>query len=169
MLIKKILKILAIAILVLFVIAQFIPKHNGNNGTIAGPNFIGNKYQIPANIDRLFKTGCYDCHSNHTYYPWYASMQPVSMWLNDHIEEGKRKLNFTQYLAGTAWRQFHAMEDIQEQMEKNEMPLESYTLIHRDAKLSPAERNEIIAWSKTVRENLKNEYPADSLKRPARK
>lgn len=166
---KKILKIIVIIILVLFVIAQFIPKHNDNNGTITGANFLGNKYPIPANVENIFRTGCYDCHSDHTRYPWYTSIQPVSMWLGDHIEEAKSRINFSQYLSGSGWKQFHAMEDVQEQMEQNEMPLESYTFIHRDAKLTVEERNTIADWSEAVRISLKANYPADSLKRPERK
>lgn len=167
--VRKILKVTLIIIIVAFAAVQLFPKQNDNNGSITGENFIGYKYPIPANVEAVFKKACYDCHSNQTYYPWYASLQPVSYWLADHVNEGKRKFNFSEFLTYTAWKQFHRMEDVEEQMTNEEMPLTSYTLIHRDAVIDDSTKNLLINWSKDVRAVMKQNYPADSLIRPKKK
>lgn len=164
--IKKILKVTALIIVVALVAVQLIPKHNDNDQSLAGANFIGNKYVIPANVEVVLKKACYDCHSNNTRYPWYTSLQPVSYWLNDHIDEGKSKLNFSEFLTYPAWKQFHRMEDIEDEIKTDGMPLSSYTLIHRDAVIDDSTKNLLINWSKNVREMLKQNYPADSLVKP---
>ena len=166
---RKILRVTLIIIIVAFAAVQLYPKHNDNNGSIKGANFIGNKYPLPANVEAVFKKACYDCHSNKTHYPWYASLQPVSYWLSDHINEGKSKFNLSEFLTYTAWKQFHRMEDVEEQMTNDEMPLTSYTLIHRDAVIDDSTKNLLINWSKDVRAVMKENYPADSLIRPKKK
>ena len=164
--IRKILKLTALIIIVVLVAVQLIPKHNDNNHPVTGANFIGNKYVIPANVEVVLQKACYDCHSNKTRYPWYASVQPVFYWLTDHIDQGKSKLNFSEFLTYSAWKQFHRMEDIEDEIKSDGMPLTSYTLIHRDAVINDSTKILLINWSKNVREMLKQNYPADSLVKP---
>ncbi|NDE10619.1 MAG: cytochrome C, partial [Chitinophagia bacterium] len=49
---------------------------------------------------------------------------------------------------------------------EGEMPLESYTFIHGDAKLNPAQKEKLISWASEIRDSIKAHYPADSLQRP---
>src|SRR5919112_1245512 len=45
----------------------------------------------------LVVQACYDCHSNHTVYPWYANIAPTS-WLTQHdIDTARSYLNFTDW------------------------------------------------------------------------
>ncbi len=97
-----------------------MPKHNDNNQSVTGANFIGNKYPIPANVDTVLKKACYGYHSNNTRYPWYATLQPVSYWLNDRIDERSSKLNFSEFFSYSAWKQFHRMGDVEEQLTNDE-------------------------------------------------
>ena len=165
---KKFFRFLFLAILVLFVLVQFYPKPAKNEGPLMSANDISNKYPVPPGIDSILKTSCYDCHSNHTVYPWYSRVQPVAWWLGGHIDEGKREINFNEFLSYKAARQYKKMADIREQVENNEMPLTSYTLIHTYAKLSEAQKTSLINWSEDVRTAIKGKYPADSLTMPKR-
>lgn len=158
--IKKILLVLLAAL----VIIQFIhPKKNKAEG--AQPNYMGNAHVIPDDVKQILSKSCNDCHSNNTDYPWYSKIQPVSWWLDNHIRDGKKGLNFDEYSNRPLRYQYHKMEETIEMVKEGEMPLNSYTWIHKDARLSQAERDKIIGWAETVMDNMKAKYPIDSLVR----
>lgn len=148
----SILKKAAITIIVLLVVIQFF-KTKENKSIQVSENTITQYYEAPENIQNILKTSCYDCHSNNTNYPWYNKIQPVNWWLSNHVNEGKRKLNFDEFNAYSTKKKLHKLDEVIENIKDNEMPLKSYTLIHGDAKLSNSDKQEIEAWVK----NIKNE------------
>ncbi len=148
----SILKKAAITIIVLLVVIQFF-KTKENKSIQVSENTITQYYEVPENIQNILKTSCYDCHSNNTNYPWYNKIQPVNWWLSNHVNEGKRKLNFDEFNAYSTKKKLHKLDEVIENIKDNEMPLKSYTLIHGDAKLSNSDKQEIEAWVK----NIKNE------------
>ena len=157
---KKILLIL----LLIFIVIQFIrPQKNIHTGS--QPSAISTIYTVPANVDSILVKACKDCHSNNTRYPWYNKIQPVTWYLNNHVIDGKEELNFDEFATYKISRQYHKLEEIKEQIEKSEMPLSSYTLIHRDAILSDAEKHMLINWSEGLRKQMEAKYPKDSLVR----
>ena len=165
---KKFLKTITIGIIIIFLLIQFIPKNNYNNGDALTPASIETSHKVPADIAAILKTSCYDCHSNHTIYPWYANIQPVSKWLSNHVEEGKEELNFSEFGNYSLRRQYHKLEEIAEQVDENEMPLSSYTLIHGDASLNETQKKTLSTWVNNLRDSFKLVYPTDSLERKRR-
>lgn len=159
--IKKILLVL----LVVLALFQFYPRPAKNDSPGPDMQDITRVHQVPEQVAGILKTSCYDCHSNHTYYPWYARIQPVAIWLNDHIEEGKGELNFSEFGSYSIRRKYRKLEEINEQVKEGEMPLSSYTIIHRDAKLSKEQKLAVAQWVESLRDSIKQAYPADSLKR----
>ena len=150
------------ALLIIFIAIQFIrPAKNRSEGISA--NDISTKYPVPDSVQAILKVACYDCHSNNTRYPWYEEIQPVAWWLNNHIKDGKRGLNFSEFTSYRIKKQFHRLDDINKQVKKNEMPLSSYTLIHTDAKLTEGQKLAIAAWATSIRDSIKAHYPPDSL------
>ena len=113
----------------------------------------------------ILSKACYDCHSNNTTYPWYASLQPVAWWLGDHIEHGKKELNFSEFGNYAPRKQYRKLEEVIEEVEADKMPLPSYTLIHRDARLKDNERQILINWARDQRQVMAGMYPPDSLAR----
>lgn len=101
---------------------------------------------MPKEIHTLLQKKCYDCHSNNTAYPWYSYVQPVAWWMNSHIVEGKEELNFSNFAAYDKKKADHKLEELVEVVIEGEMPLKSYTLIHRDATVSPEEAIAIRNW-----------------------
>ena len=91
---KKIIKCTLIGLLVLFIGIQFI-RPEKNLGTIAGPNDITHYVPMPENVRTILQRSCYDCHSNHTNYPWYVNVNPIALFMGGHITDGKAKLNFS--------------------------------------------------------------------------
>ena len=158
---KKYVKPLLWTLLVLFVLAQFIrPERNLSNDQT---NHISTKFPVPDTVAAILKVACYDCHSNYTRYPWYANVQPVAWWLADHVEEGKRELNFSSFTTRKVAVQNKKLEEIIEMVRKGEMPLPSFTWVHRDAILSQGQKDMLINWAQGCMDLLKANYPPDSL------
>lgn len=153
-------KLLLALFVVLLVLQAFRPEKN-NSGK--KENDISSLYPVPENVEQILVKACNDCHSNSTVYPWYAEVQPIAWWLDDHVIEGKKHLNFNEFASYRLAKQFHKLEEVFDEVKGGEMPLESYTVIHRDAKLSVEERNILMDWSFAVRDTMKARFPADSL------
>ena len=99
----------------------------------------------------MIKSACYDCHSNETVYPWYAKVQPFGWFLKDHIDEGRRELNFSTFASYEPRRQAKKLDEAAEQIENGGMPLESYTLIHKEAKLTAEQKKLLTDYFNTVK------------------
>lgn len=99
-------------------------------------------------IKTQFKTSCYDCHSNETVYPWYSNVAPVSWFLKGHINEGREKFNFSEWGNFTSDKQRNILEDCEEEIETDEMPLSAYTLMHSEAKLDDNKKALLTDWLK---------------------
>ena len=163
--IKKIL----IGLLVVFVAIQFIrPEKNVSNDETYG---IATKYDVPAEVNEILTISCNDCHSNLTKYPWYANVQPVAWWLDHHVTDGKKHLNFSDFTKMPIAFQNHKLEETVEMVEELEMPLPSYTYLglHSEAKLTDDQRKMVIDWANAQMDTLKANYPADSLVMPRRR
>lgn len=103
-------------------------------------------YNVPKNVEAILRTSCYDCHSNNTNYPWYSYIQPARFYMESHIKEGKENLNFNEWGNYSKRKQNSKLKAISKQIKDNEMPLTSYILIHRNAKLSSNQKKEVINW-----------------------
>ncbi len=102
----------------------------------------------PSKIAMLLKNACYDCHSNHTKYPWYTNVQPIAWWIKSHVNNGRRELNFSDWATYSEKKQAHKLEECYEMVEGTEMPLLSYMIAHREAWLDEAQRAELVEWFK---------------------
>ncbi|MBT8324709.1 MAG: heme-binding domain-containing protein [Winogradskyella sp.] len=151
----KIVKIIAIVLLVAFVGIQFIPTTRNQSEVVPKTDFILVN-DVPNDIKNKLQVSCYDCHSNNTIYPWYNKVQPVAWFLEDHIKEGKAELNFNEWDDYSNRRKNSKLKSIINQIENGEMPLDSYTLIHGNAKLSESEKKLLIEYMSDLKENLNN-------------
>ena len=102
-------------------------------------------------ITSILKSACYDCHSNDTEFPWYNNIAPVQWWLADHVNHGKKHLNFSEWGSYSQKKKQHKIEECIEMLKKGEMPLNSYTWTHAEARLSDDQVNALIDWFSTVR------------------
>lgn len=165
--IKKITLVVAI----LLVGLQFVPMKKNESGTTDFD--VSKSYAVPDHVATILQGACNDCHSNTTTYPWYSKIQPVGFWLNSHTNEGKEHLNFSDFTSLPLRVQNHKFEEIVEMVESKEMPLPSYTYLglHPEAKLTDAQRQQLVDWAKEQMALLAATHPADSLKmkpRPAK-
>ena len=146
-------KRIIIIVLIVIILLQFLqPSHN--NGSASASTDITHELNVPDTIMGILKVSCYDCHSNHTTYPWYSKITPVNWWLDNHITHGKRSLNFTEFTTYTYKKRAHRMDDIAETVEKHEMPLNSYLWIHKNAILSKEQQKMLIDWAHTAKKQV---------------
>ena len=164
----KILKKILFALLIIFVAIQFIRPHKNKSSEITASH-IYNMYPASPEVKSILNKACNDCHSNNTNYPWYAQIQPAAWWLNDHIKDGKRKLNFSEFGTYRIAKQYKKLDECNEEVKEGEMPIEPYTYIHRNAKLTQDEKIKLAEWTIAIRDSIEAKYPADSLVLPKRK
>lgn len=146
---KRTVKITALALLILFIGIQFIPRDHNDDKVPVGKE-LASVYPVPPNVQAIFQRSCNDCHSDHTHYPWYAQVQPFRYLLDGHIRGGKEELNFDEFGDYSPRRQRSRLRAIGESLEEGSMPLTSYTMIHRNAMLSKEEKALLLNWVKTT-------------------
>jgi hypothetical protein len=149
----KILKIIAIIALVALVGIQFVPTERNQSDTTPQTDFMA-VYSVPNEIQNKLQVSCYDCHSNNTQYPWYNKVQPLAWFLEDHIKEGKAELNFNEWGDYSGRRKTSKLRSIVKQLESGEMPMDSYTFIHRNAAFSENEKQLVIDWVTKLKDSL---------------
>ncbi|WP_010523271.1 heme-binding domain-containing protein [Aquimarina agarivorans] len=144
--IKKIIG--GVVVLVLVVLQFFVKKDN-----IASYESVAKfeaSVNLPNEVKAIFRESCYDCHSNHTKYPWYASIGAINLMIDHHIEEGKEHLNFSEWDKYPEARQLHKLAEVHEEVEENEMPIKAYKLTHGD--LTAKQKQTLLEWSKKFEE-----------------
>ncbi len=136
-------KKLTLFALLTFIGIQFIPIMNVPANV---PTKADEELQAPENVQAILKRSCFDCHSNHTTFPWYSNIAPVSWFTKHHVEEGREHMNFSIWEKYDDEKKLKYLEKIPKAI-KSKMPLPSYLLIHKEAKLSEADKKALTTWA----------------------
>jgi len=134
---KKVLYI----ILAIFILLQFIPAKIDNP-----PVDKNLEIKAPKEIMAVFKRSCYDCHSNEVNIPWYASIAPASFMIKNHVDLGRKWLNFSEWEKYDEKQKDDKLKGIFRTVYAA-MPLASYISAHEDAKLTKDEIKMIRDWT----------------------
>jgi hypothetical protein len=126
--------------LVLFVVIQVVPY--GRNHT--NPPVVSEPAWDSAQTEELAQVACYDCHSNETVWPWYSNVAPMSWMLQQHVDEGREHLNFSEWGMQSGEEEGEEADELVETVLEGEMPPSSYLPLHPEARLSDSEK-EILA------------------------
>jgi hypothetical protein len=149
----KAVKIILAVLVVVLIGIQFLPHKLPPNKPEDGRE-ISKTGLVNADVQEILSTSCYDCHSNITRFPWYAKMAPSAWILANHIKEGRDHLNFSEWTDYSKRKRVGMLEDIQEEVESGGMPLKSYILIHRGARMTPDKVAKIDAWIDQATEEI---------------
>jgi hypothetical protein len=150
---KRLVKKILIVLGIVFIAIQFIqPAHNKSGQVL--PTDFGNIYTVPANVQPILQNACYDCHSNNTRYPLYSYIQPAGWILANHIKKGKAMLNLSDFGSYSFRRRISKLKDMVAEIEDGEMPLASYKMLHKNARLSAAEKDLIVNWIRKTADSL---------------
>jgi hypothetical protein len=155
----KILKKVGTILLIAIIVAQFFQPEK-NEGDLAAVVPFLNETNPPENVKTILETTCFDCHSNKTNYPWYNNITPVNYWLEHHVKDGRKHLDFSKWASYSLKRKEHKMDELHEEVEKGEMPLNSYTWTHADANLTQEQINAVVTWGKKVQADYKQQLNA---------
>lgn len=146
----KLVKKAATLLLISFVVMQFFrPEKNTADATHAA--FFETETNPDDEVLIVLKNACYDCHSDHTRYPWYNNIAPINYWLDGHIDHGKGHLNFSHWASYSVDKKDHKLEEIIEEVKKGKMPLDEYTWTHADARLTYEQKQAITDWAAKTR------------------
>lgn len=152
---KKILKIGAIAFAITFIAVQFF-QIDKTNPPIVESETLEAAVAVSPDVALIMGRACNDCHTNKTIYPWYSNIQPNGWFLKGHIDDGRAELNFSKFNTFEKKKKIRKLEEVCSEVESAQMPLPSYTWIHRDAILTESEKQAICTWTKTTIVNLEN-------------
>lgn len=137
---RIILRWLVVGPLVVFLALQFVPVDRDNPP-------VALNVDAPVEVEAILRRACYDCHSHETRWPWYSRVAPLSWWIAEHVEHGRGDLNFSQWPTFDFVEQGIALEDIEQQIRRGEMPLSSYLILHPEARLSDEDRKRLLDWA----------------------
>jgi hypothetical protein len=143
---KKILKLVAIVLFIGFIAIQFVRPEKTNPPTNPAET-MQTTMQIPENVQIILKKSCNDCHSHESVYPFYSNIAPISWQVIDHINDGRKKLNFSVWNTYDVKKKKRKLEGICEEMQIGQMPMWQYTLIHRDAVVSADDIKSVCDWT----------------------
>ncbi|SNZ00603.1 heme-binding domain-containing protein [Flagellimonas pacifica] len=149
----KIVKKAAIILLIVLIGMQFYRPEKNEADLETYVSTFEAETKPSEDLKMLLKSACYDCHSANTRYPWYNKIAPVSYWLHDHIEEGREHLDFSSWESYSDKKKDHKLEELIEEVGEGEMPLNSYTWTHQDARLTKDQKKLLMDWAKETRSN----------------
>jgi len=150
---KKTIKIIAIVLVVMVVGIQFVRPARTNPAVDETQTIVAHTQMTPE-VSSILDRSCRDCHSNKTVWPWYTQVAPVSWWLADHVNDGRRNLNISEWGRLAKDRQDRKLRQICDQVQDGMMPLSSYLPMHPAAKLSEQDKKTLCDWTDKERERL---------------
>lgn len=138
---KKFFRIGIFSIGIILVLIQFIPSSfSRTNPPVTGEP----AWDQPSTRD-VFMKACGDCHSNETVYPWYSTVAPISFAVENHIKEGRRHFNISEWD-----RSLRGGDDAAEEVQKGSMPIGPYLLMHPEANLTADQKRIFIEGLRTT-------------------
>lgn len=141
----RILKRILSALAILLIVGQFIRPARTAEPVDPTADLIA-ETKPPADVEHLLRVGCYDCHSGQPRYPWYTNISPVNWWLQHHIDEGREHFDVSRWGSVPSDKRAHWAEEAIEMVKEGEMPLDSYTWTHADARLTQDQRAALTAF-----------------------
>src|SRR5437763_1560017 len=137
--IRGIIKWLAIGLMIIVIGIQFI-RPARTNPPVDESQTIAAHTQMTPQVGSILDRSCRDCHSNKTIWPWYTNVAPISWWLSNHVNEGRRDLNMSEWGRLPRDRQERKLRQICDQIEDGQMPLSTYLPMHPAARLSEPDK-----------------------------
>jgi Haem-binding domain len=149
----KIIKWFSIALVGILVCAQFVRPARTNPQSDEA-RAIHSSVEMTPEVSAILSRACYDCHSNGTKWPWYSEVAPVSWFVINHVTDGRRHLNFSEWGGYDQKKASRKMHEIDEQVSESAMPLSSYTMLHPEARLSDEDRTVLSAWARAASQRI---------------
>ena len=124
---------------ILFFAIQLIPANRSNPP-------VEQTIQAPPEALEILRASCFDCHSYETHWPWYAYVAPASWLVAYDVNEAREHLNFSTWQIYDEEERIENLEEMWEEIEDGEMPLEYYVPFHPGSELDERKRQILHAW-----------------------
>jgi hypothetical protein len=150
---KKTLTRIVIGLVGIFVVAQFFRPELSNppsDPSLSVRNYKG----IPPEVVSKMQSVCFDCHSNETRWPWYSHITPVNYLIMHDVNNGRRRVNFSEWNNYSPGKMKSILDNIYDQVYNHEMPLPKYRWMHPEAQLTAAEVKMICDWCSGEEDHL---------------
>lgn len=145
-------KIIILIVLVLIGI-QFITIDKTNPPIDSKKDFL-TLTDPPQNMAAIIEAACYDCHSHETIYPWYSDVAPFSWLIKEHVNNGRRHLNFSVWSDYKEKKKDHKIEECIDMIKSDEMPMKGYVFFHEEAEISQDQKMALLNWFGELRDSL---------------
>jgi len=146
----KILKGVAVSLALLLAASQFVRPARTNPPEEPG-RALEQHVAVPPEVAEVLGRACADCHSHRTEWPWYSNVAPVSWFVIDHVNHGRRHLNFSDWARYEPRESADLLSHICHEARVGTMPLDSYTLLHPRARLTPRDVQTLCDWAERNR------------------
>lgn len=144
---KKTLKWTGIILVVLLVVGQAI-RPAKTNPPIDETKTIHANTTMSSEVAAILERACSDCHSFNTTWPWYSQVAPASWLLVSHVDQARRSMSLSDWGSYDSKKKARKLQEICEQVERGEMPLTSYLLLHPAARLSDSDKKTLCDWTR---------------------
>jgi len=151
--VKKWIKPAGVAVAALLVIAQLFRPSRINPPVDPALHLRAGGHVTPAAL-AVLERGCRDCHSSETTWPWYSNVAPMSWMVADHVREGRREFNYSNWGTMPPGKASHVLEKMCEEVKEGGMPMPSYLWLHPNARITPDDVATLCAWTEAERARL---------------
>ena len=108
----------------------------------------------------VLERACRDCHSNDTRWPWYSNVAPISWFVIDHVNHGRRHFNYSDWAQYDRDQVPRLLKNTCELTRKEEMPIASYLWLHPEARVTDRDIVALCDWTDgLLREALESLIP----------
>ena len=150
---RKVIKWILIVGVCLFILIQ-VKRPARTNPAVDAAQTIAAQTQLTPPAKDIFDRSCRDCHSNQTEWPWYTNVAPISWFIVDHVNTGRKNMNLSEWGKLDSGRQDRKLRQICDEVTDGAMPLSTYTPLHPGSKLSPADVKTLCDWTAAERARL---------------
>ena len=102
----------------------------------------------------LVRRACQNCHSQQTVWPWYSRIAPASWLLERDVQQARLQMNLSRWQDYSPDDHLRLLSEIGSAVKNREMPVQRYLLLHPEAQLTDAERQQIYRWTRTERSRI---------------
>ena len=154
--ILRVLKWIAIGLIVVFLGIQFVRPARTNPPVDESQTILA-RTQMTPEVAAILDRSCRDCHTHKTVWPWYTNVAPISWWLSNHVNDGRKDLNLSEWGRLPPDRQDKKLRQICDEVSDGVMPLSSYLPMHPQARLSEQDKKTLCDWVDAERARMSNQ------------
>lgn len=102
---------------------------------------------VPPPVMATLRRACFDCHSDETRWPWFATLPLASHLIERDVTEGRAQLNLSRWMHYNSFDRADLLDKMCELASGGRMPPWQYRVMHSEAHLSATDVATLCGWS----------------------